>query len=111
MATVNPTAFGTLADAVASSECLYLVLSHKRRDAPHGFSKVSVRPVTIQSHAMYQFTCTAGDKVTHENLDPGPAADRAIDLLSQSFEHATLFTPGADYALRVRDDGSVRCKK
>jgi SAM-dependent methyltransferase len=111
MATVNRTAFGTLADAVASGECLHLVFSRKRRGAPGGFSKVSARPVTIQGRAMYQFTYTVGEQVTHENLEQGSAADRAVELFSKSFEHAAFFTPTADYALRLCADGSVRCKK
>lgn len=100
-----------VAGALASRECLLLVLSRLRRGTQIAFSKVSVRPVTIQSRAMYQFTFTTSDKVTHENLEPARAAERAVDLLARSFEHGALFTPGADYAFRVQPDGSIRVRQ
>src|SRR5262249_48277285 len=107
----NTAELETIHAALAGGQCLLLVLSRKRPEAREAFSKVSVRPVTIQNQAMYQFSFTAGEQVTHETLEPNRAARRAAELFSHSFEQGTLFTPSADYALRVRPDGSIRLRK
>ena len=100
----------TLSDALTSGECLLLVLSRKRRGPRDGFVKVSVRPVVVQKRSAYQFTFHFPDRVTHENLEPAPAAKRAVRLLEKSFEDAALYTARADYSLRAVGDGSFRCK-
>ncbi len=99
-----------LSDAMAGGECLALVLSRKRKTARDEFTKVSVRPVVIQQRPEYQFTFHYKDRVTHENLDRPEAARRALQLLSEIFEDAALYTPTADHSLRSRADGSFRWK-
>lgn len=99
-----------LTDALTAEQCLLLVLSKPRRHAATEFSKVTLRPIEIQERSAYQLTYHFSNKVTHENLAPATAGDRAMDLLEHVFEHAALFTPTADYAIRARPDGSFRVK-
>lgn len=103
-------ALEVISNALASGECLLLVLSRKRRGPRDGFTKVSVRPVVVRKNAAYQFTFHFADRVTHENFEPGPAAKRAVRLLQKSFEDAALYTSTADYAIRAAEDSSFRCK-
>jgi SAM-dependent methyltransferase len=107
---LNDNGLTTLSDALANGDCLLLVLSRKRKAAREDFAKVSVRPVIVQDRPVFQFTFHCPDRVTHENLDHRNAAQRAVRLLTDTFEDASLYTPTADYSLRASADGSFRCK-
>ncbi len=100
----------TISDSVSTGECLLLVLSRKKRGPRDGFTKVSIRPVVVRKNPAYQFTFHFADRVSHENLEPGPAAKRAVRLLEKSFADAALYTATANYAIRADGEGAFRCK-
>jgi SAM-dependent methyltransferase len=107
---LNDHGLKTVSDSLAQLECLLLVLSRRRKSARQQFTKVSVRPIIVREQPVYQFTFHYPDRVTHENLDLRVAADRAVQLLTSTFENAALYTPAADYSLRASDDQSFRCQ-
>jgi SAM-dependent methyltransferase len=100
----------TVSDALVSGDCLLLVLSRRRQTARDDFTKASVRPVVVQNRPIYQFTFHFPNRVTHENLSRPEAAERALQLMTETFQDATLYTPSADFSLRATDDGILRCK-
>ena len=108
---MNRSALDLLSDSLVKGECLLLVLSRKRRDANGEVTKVSVRPLIVRERPVYQFTFHQRERVTHENLPPPRAAERAARLLAESFDDAALYTLTADYALRRTSDGSFGCKQ
>jgi SAM-dependent methyltransferase len=97
-----------IAGSVADGDCLLLVLSRRRPRAGEPFSKVSVRPIEVQGQEMLQFIFHLADRVTHENLTWAAAAERALSLLSETFQDAALYTSQADYSFRANRDGSFR---
>jgi SAM-dependent methyltransferase len=105
---LNNHGLNTLSGALANGDCLLLVLSRRRKSARDVFTKVSVRPVIVQERPVYQFTFHFPNRVTHENLDRPNAAQRAVRLLTETFEDAALYTATADYSLRAAN-GSFRC--
>jgi SAM-dependent methyltransferase len=107
---LDDNALTTVSDALSSGDCLLLVLSRRRKTARDEFTKTSVRPVVVQNRPAYQFTFQFPDRVTHENLNRPDAAKRALRLMTETFQDAALYTPGADFSLRATGDGSFRCK-
>lgn len=99
-----------LSDSLTRGECLLLVLSRRRQNADGDVTKVSVRPLVVRAKPVYQFTFHEAERVWHENLPQSPAAERAVRLLSEGFDHAALYTSAADYSLRRKADGSFGSK-
>lgn len=100
-----------IAEVIERQACLLLVLSRPRASSTQEFTKVSVRPVSLKRGAAYQFTFHSLRKETHENFVEESAANRCVQLLNDSFEHAHLFTPSADYEIRARSDGTFQRKQ
>ncbi len=96
--------------ALTDGTCTLVVFSKPRQGATTPFNKVSLRPVVIRRCPMFQLTYHYPNRETHENLLPAVAAARARELLEHTFEHAALFTPTADHAIRARADGAYRVK-
>lgn len=96
-------------ETVNGRHCLLLVLSQPRAQRGE-IMKVSVRPVALKRGEAYQFTYHRARNETHENLTPDETASRCLQLLVDSFEHAHLFTPLADFEIRARSDGEFDIK-
>jgi len=97
-----------LKEGFSRGQCLKLVISQGRRGVPTDFKKVVVQPVEIRRQAAWQFAFHGSRKVTHENLDARAAVARVERLLAETFVQAALYTAEADYAIRVRPDGSLQ---
>ncbi|MEX1098053.1 MAG: SAM-dependent methyltransferase, partial [Planctomycetales bacterium] len=89
-------------------DCLALVLSGKRKDAPLDADKLTLRPVAVRGEPGYQLAWRRGGRETHENLSPREALARIEESFATSFEHCHAFTPQADYHARLRGRGRVK---
>lgn len=95
-----------LAEVIRAGECLLIVLSRPaRNDVP---AKLAARPVTIRQSLHYQFTIQEGNKQRHENLSPDSAAERCAELFGGDYGECHLFTPTADFKLRLDKQGQVQ---
>lgn len=100
-----------ITDSMTRGTCLLLVLSKPRAAARSGLLKVDIRPIALREGNRFQFTSHFSDRVTHENLVPRQAAESALRLLRETFEHAAVYTTEADYAVRQRPDGTFKVKR
>ena len=98
---MNVATLDLLSYALHSRRCLLLVLS-KPLGSVTPCRKVSIRPIALKQHLLYQFTYQFPTKETHENLDAAPALTRIQELFPASFAHANLYTTDADYLMKSR---------
>lgn len=99
------------AEAVRTQSLIRLVLSKPRGGAAAPVNRVAVRPVALGTGAALQFTfhrSAGGD--THENVGAEAAVERLLQLLTNQFAHAHLFTSQADYSIRARAEGKFKLK-
>ncbi|HUG89286.1 MAG TPA: SAM-dependent methyltransferase [Planctomycetaceae bacterium] len=99
-----------IADAVAAANCVRIVLSKPQAGASTNAERVTVRPVTLAGRLKYQFATRTGSRETHENVDPPDVGERVAALFGPAFAHCHLLTTDADYAARIRRDGTVHIR-
>jgi SAM-dependent methyltransferase len=114
-----------LNDAISSGRLLKAVLSRPRRSVerpargmragrrihPGPARKVVVRPVRVKGEPAYQFAIRADNRETHENVPPAAAADRILGWCESTFSDCHLFTPEAEFSVRVARDGKAHVKR
>jgi SAM-dependent methyltransferase len=100
-----------LNDAIGRGGLLKAVLSRPRRAAERPARKVVVRPIRVQGEPAYQFAVRSGNCETHENVPPEFAADRILGWCEGTFSDCHLFTPDAEFSIRVSRDGKTRIKR
>jgi SAM-dependent methyltransferase len=91
--------------------CALLVLSRKIRQSVEPCDKISIRPVVVQRHRMYQLTLHHADKVTHENLSPPDTAARVMKLFGSVFLDATLYASEGDFSFRSLPNGTIHLSR
>jgi len=114
-----------LNDAISSGRLLKAVLSRPRRSVerpargmragrrihPGPARKVVVRPVRVKGEPAYQFAIRADNRETHENVAPEAAAARILHWCDSTFSDCHLFTPEAEFSVRVARDGKTHVKR
>lgn len=87
------------------------VFSAKRKKS-NEFSKVTVRPVKSGDGISYQCEYTFEKKVNHKNISAEEAADFCVNLLSEYFKEANIFTSACDiHVLAAKVDKPKITKK
>lgn len=76
-------------------QLIRMIFSAKRRKSLE-YSKVTIRPVKLSGHQMFQAEYTFDKKVTHENLSAEEALARALDLVKSDFKQVNVFTTSED---------------
>jgi hypothetical protein len=81
-------------------------LSRPRRSDPSRPSRVTVAPVTIGGALRYRFTSHLATRASDENLEPGPAAERLVELLGTEFRQGLLQSADADWQVLTGGKGA-----
>lgn len=87
-----------------------MILSDKRKKSCE-ISKATVRPVKLQGEILYQYEYTLGPKVTHENLKPHQAAEKAFNLYINIFKQVNIFTTDGDIQVLAAKPEKPRIQK
>ncbi len=82
-------------DVFRGDRLIRMIFSAKRRKSCP-YRKVTVRPVKLNDHPAFQAEYTVGNQVIHENLLPGEAEKKAMQLLREDFKQINLFTLSED---------------
>ena len=104
-----------LRDALSRDACWGVTLSqpHRRVAEVRGAEesadmplKLSFRPVELSGERRYQLAERRGKQEFHQNLSAEDVVVRVSEELGPRFFQGDLFTPEADFAARVRHDGT-----
>ena len=71
-----------------------------------GVRRIDIRPVELKGRTHFQFAAMEGNRVTHTNLLPSDAAERASQLLAISFRQGLFHNQVADVHAHMRKDGT-----
>ena len=100
-----------LRDVIRNKTLQRAVLSRPRKSSQAPYRKVTVRPISIQGEAQYQFSMQIENQETHENLPGEPAADRIENWCRTWFTDCHLYTNEDEYSVRFRKDGTASIKR
>ena len=78
-------------DIFQGEQLIRMIFSSKRKKSCP-YQKVTIRPVKLNEHLVFQAEYTVGNQVIHENLLPDEAEKKAMQLLKDNFKQINLFT-------------------
>ncbi len=78
-------------DIFQGEQLIRMIFSSKRKKSCP-YQKVTIRPVKLNEHMVFQAEYTVGNQVIHENLLPDEAEKKAMQLLKDNFKQINLFT-------------------
>ncbi len=93
-------------EEVISDNLIKIVISNPR-NKDNKYKKIIIKPILVKENIVFQFEKFTITQAFHSNLNQDEAKDNIINLLTNDFKQADIFSNGYDYSIKISKKNKI----